>query len=58
MSFKDHPFKIMEDHEMDVLMDSIRQYGILNPLIVRPLPEGIYEIISGHRRKHAAKLLG
>lgn len=56
--FRNHPFKIMEDHEMKVLMDSIRQYGILNPIIVRPLPEGVYEIVSGHRRKYAAKLLG
>lgn len=56
--FRNHPFKIMEDQEMKALMDSIRQYGILNPIIVRPLPEGIYEIISGHRRKYAAKLLG
>ena len=56
--FRNHPFKITEDHEMKVLMDSIRQYGILNPIIVRPLPEGVYEIISGHRRKYAAKLLG
>ena len=43
--FRNHPFKIMEDQEMKALMDSIRQYGILNPIIVRPLPEGIYEII-------------
>ena len=56
--FRNHPFKIKEDHEMKALMDSIRQYGILNPIIVRPLPEGVYEIISGHRRKYAAKLLG
>lgn len=49
--FRNHPFKIKEDHEMKALMDSIHQYGILNPIIVRPLPEGIYdnpEIISGH----------
>lgn len=56
--FRNHPFKIKEDHEMKALMDSIHQYGILNPIIVRPLPEGIYEIVSGHRRKYAAKLLG
>lgn len=40
------------------LQDSIRKYGILNPLIVRPRPEGVYEIISGHRRKFAAEKLG
>jgi len=56
--FKNHPFKITEDNQMKALMESIQKYGILNPIIVRPRPEGIYEIISGHRRKYAAKLLG
>ena len=56
--FKDHPFKITEDLQMRQLMDSIHRYGILSPLVVRPLPEGVYEIISGHRRKYAAKMLG
>lgn len=56
--FKNHPFKITEDSQMKKLMESIRQYGVVNPLIVRPLPEGTYEIISGHRRRYAAKLLG
>ena len=56
--FKDQPFKIRKDAQMDNLIDSISRYGILNPLIVRPLPEGVYEIISGHRRKYAAEKLG
>ena len=56
--FRDHPFRIKEDQEMMDLMDSIRLYGILTPLIVRPLPDGVYEIVSGHRRKYAAKKLG
>ena len=56
--FRDHPFRIKEDQEMKDLMDSIRLYGILTPLIVRPLPDGVYEIVSGHRRKYAAKMLG
>ncbi len=56
--FKDHPFRIKADDQMQDLMESIERYGILTPLIVRPLPEGVYEIVSGHRRKHAAKQLG
>ena len=56
--FKNHPFKIMDDRQMDELKDSIRHFGVLSPLVVRPVPEGFYEIISGHRRKHAAQELG
>ena len=56
--FKDHPFKVMDDPQMDELTESIRHYGILTPLVVRPMPEGVYEIISGHRRKHAAQTIG
>ena len=56
--FRDHPFKVKADQQMLQLMESIGLYGILNPLIVRPLPEGVYEIISGHRRKYAAEKLG
>ena len=52
--FKNHPFKVQTDSQMKELQDSISKYGILNPLIVRPRPEGFYEIISGHRRKYAA----
>ena len=56
--FHDHPFKIREDRQMKGLMESVEKYGILTPLIVRPVPEGVYEIISGHRRRFVAKLLG
>ena len=57
-SFKEHPFQVKDDKEMFLLQESIEKYGILNPLIVRPVPDGYYEIISGHRRKHAAEKLG
>lgn len=56
--FKEHPFQIKDDKEMGLLKDSIRNYGILNPLIVRPVLDGVYEIIAGHRRKYAAQQLG
>ena len=52
--FKNHPFKVQADSQMKELRDSISKYGMLNPLIVRPRPEGFYEVISGHRRKYAA----
>ena len=55
---KEHPFQVKDDKEMFLLQESIEKYGILNPLIVRPVPDGYYEIISGHRRKHAAEKLG
>ena len=57
-SFKNHPFQVKEDNEMHLLKESIEKYGILTPLIVRPVPDGVYEIIAGHRRRHAAELLG
>lgn len=57
-SFKDHPFQVKDDKEMYLLKESIEKYGILNPLIIRPVPDGVYEIISGHRRKHAVELHG
>lgn len=56
--FKEHPFQVKDDKEMHLLKESIEKYGILNPLIVRPIPDGVYEIISGHRRKYAAEKLG
>ena len=56
--FKNHPFRIADDEQMQELIESIKYFGILNPLIVRPLPEGVYEVISGHRRKYAAGRLG
>ena len=57
-NFTNHPFKIIGDSQMIELQDSIKKYGALNPLIVRPRKEGYYEIISGHRRKYAAERLG
>lgn len=56
--FPNHPFKVMEDEAMQRTVESIAQYGVLAPLIVRPRPEGGYEILSGHRRQYAAKLAG
>lgn len=56
--FKDHPFKVMDDEAMLRTTESIAQYGVLTPLIARPLENGGYEIISGHRRAHAAELAG
>ncbi len=55
--FNGHPFKVIEDEQMKSLYESIQKYGILTPLIVRPTPEGFYEIISGHRRRFIAQLL-
>ena len=56
--FKDHPFKVLDDESMQRTVESVEQYGVLSPLIARPRPEGGYEIISGHRRQHAAQLTG
>ena len=56
--FKNHPFKVKEDEAMTQLMESIERYGILNPLIVMPTREGVYQIVSGHRRKYCAEKLG
>lgn len=57
-AFPNHPFKVLDDEKMDTLVDSIRENGILNPVIVRPDQSGNYEMISGHRRLHAAKIVG
>lgn len=57
-TFTNHLFKVIGDSQMIELQDSIKKYGVLNPLIVRPRKEGYYEIISGHRRKYAAERLG
>lgn len=54
--FKDHPFKVLDDEAMQRTVESIKQLGVTNPLIARPRPDGGYEIISGHRRQHAAQL--
>ena len=56
--FKDHPFKVLDDEAMLKTVESMARFGVLNPLIVRPRAEGGYEIISGHRRQHAAQLAG
>ena len=56
--FKDHPFKVLDDEAMQHTVESIKLLGVTNPLIARPRPEGGYEIISGHRRQHAAQLAG
>lgn len=57
-SFKNHPFKVLDDNKMDDLVESIRNNGILSPVLVRPIDEDTYEMISGHRRLHAAKIVG
>ena len=56
--FEGHPFKVLDDDAMTETVESIRQMGVANPLIVRPDQDGGYEIISGHRRHHAAELAG
>ena len=58
LPFKNHPFKVLGDESMQRTVESVEQYGVLSPLIARPRPEGGYEIISGHRRQHAAQLAG
>lgn len=57
-AFPNHPFKVLDDERMDTLVESIRENGILNPVIVRPDKNGDYEMISGHRRLHAAGIVG
>ena len=56
--FKNHPFRIVDDEEMQKIAESIREYGVLVPAIVRPLENGEYEMISGHRRRYASMLAG
>lgn len=56
--FTNHPFKVLDDESMQRTVESVEQYGVLSPLIARPRPNGGYEIISGHRRQHAAQLAG
>ena len=56
--FKNHPFKVTDDELMQQTIDSIMQVGVLNPAIIRPVPEGGYEMVAGHRRLHAADLAG
>lgn len=57
-TFKDHPFKVLEDEKMDSLVESIKENGVLSPILVREVEKGRYEIISGHRRKRACELAG
>ncbi len=56
--FPNHPFKVLDDEKMDALVESIKERGVLSPAIVRPKEDGTYEMISGHRRKHASKRAG
>lgn len=56
--FSGHPFKVLDDDKMQDMVQSIREYGVLNPLLVRPKGSGGYELISGHRRKHACEIMG
>ena len=56
--FKSHPFKVLDDDKMNETVDSVKQYGVLVPALVRPREEGGYEIVSGHRRKRACELAG
>ena len=57
-SFINHPFRVNDDEAMEELVESVKQEGILTALLVRPMKKGGYEIIAGHRRKHAAQLAG
>ena len=57
-SFKNHPFKVIDDEKMEELVESIRRNGVLSPVILRPAEKNTYEMISGHRRMHAAQLAG
>jgi len=56
--FKNHPFRVRDDEAMARTVESVKEYGVLTPGIARPLPKGGYEIVAGHRRKHACELAG
>ena len=56
--FPDHPFGVRDDEDMQEMIESIKEYGVLVPAIARPSEDGGYELISGHRRKHACELAG
>ena len=58
VSFKDHPFRVVDDEHMMETVESIKEYGVLVPIIARPIEDGLYEIVSGHRRKRACELAG
>lgn len=57
-SFKDHPFKVLDDGKMQDLVDSVKENGVLTPVLIRPTANDQYEMISGHRRMHAAAIAG
>ena len=54
--FPNHPFHVRMDEEMERLVDSVKERGVLSPVLVRPMPDGGYQMVSGHRRKRAAEL--
>ena len=56
--FSRHPYKVRDDEAMREMLESVRQYGVLSPAIARPMPDGGYELVSGHRRKRACELAG
>ena len=56
--FPDHPFHVKQDEQMQSMVDSVLQYGVLVPALVRPMPDGTYQMIAGHRRKMASMLAG
>ena len=56
--FPDHPFKVRMDEEMEQMVESVRERGVLSPVLVRPMPDGSYQMVSGHRRKLASELAG
>ena len=56
--FPNHPFKVQDDDKMDEMVKSVKQYGVILPVIVRPKEDGTYEMISGHRRKRACEIAG
>lgn len=57
VDFRNHPFKVKDDDDMKKMVESVREYGVLNPILVRPKVDGNYEIISGHRRKRASEIV-
>ena len=57
-TFENHPFRVIDDESMEEMVESIKEYGVLVPAIVRPRAKGGYEILSGHRRHHACELAG
>ena len=56
--FRNHPFQVRDDDEMDKMVDSVKEYGVMTPAIVRPRKDGGYEIVAGHRRCHASQRAG